>query len=94
MGTAVNRINKKGNKTPQDELKIVKERINKRIETFQAELTQEIEEEPAEEAAIETNAKEPVEEKKPEEKENNQPKIAENNIKNTQTKKLIENKPI
>ena len=55
-------LTEKDSNTSQDELKIVRERINKRIETIKAELTQEIEEEPEEEQdninSIEPNASE------------------------------------
>lgn len=77
-------------KTPQDELKIVKERINKRIDIIKSELEQEIDEEPEEESvAVEIN-----EETKPLDVQNNQQNSSENNVINTETEKLVEKKPI
>lgn len=83
----------KDSKTSENELKIVRERINKRIEMIKAELTQEIEEEPEEEH-INTDS--------------NKPNITENIVEkekvievktyeaviNTEVVKPIENKPI
>jgi hypothetical protein len=77
----------KDNKTSPDELKIVKDRIQKRIETINSELAQEIQEEPEDEPVVE-----PVVEVKQEEKV--EPKVSKENIINTETEKVVEKKPI
>jgi len=80
-------LTEKDNKTSADELKIVKDRIQKRIETINTELSQEIQEEPEEEPVVE-----PVVEVKQEEKV--EPKVSKENIINTETEKVVEKKPI